>query len=223
MKDLVIKLNEIKNDEDGFAFTIVFLLILPLMLFLIISSPQITRTERATNETLQQALSNAVSDAAHMVDRESQSMGEPRIDYERAYNRFIESLDYNLTLLDGAPGEASSVKGDITYWLLIYNGDDKYKGYKGGKVASYAYYTNENGYSDLIIDNSITGFPQYIDISENGFAGGKGINVSIENPSVVAIITTNINPITQGKGEKVTRWAIAKIIEKNKDELEKGE
>lgn len=217
MKDLAIRLRDIKNDEDGFAITIVFLLILPLMLFFTISSFEITRTERATNETLQQALSNAVNDAAHMIDRESQAMGEPRIDHERAYSQFKESLEHNLTLTDGMAGEASSVKGNITYWLLIYNGDDKYSGYKGGKVASYAYYTNENGHDNLVIDNSITGFPQSLDISKNGFVEHEGIIASIESPSVVAIIRTNINPASQQRGEEVTRWAMAKVIKKERE------
>ncbi len=216
MKDLLIKLRKLNSDEGGFAFTIIFFLLLPVLIFLMVSSAEITRTERATNETLQQALSSAVNDATHMIDRESQAMGEPRIDYERAYNRFIESLEYNLTLLNGDPSEASSITGDITYWLLIYNGDDKYEGYKGGKVASYAYFTNENGSFREEVNNSIIGFPHRLDISENGFIGGSGVNTTLESPSVIAIITTNINSVaSEEKGEKVTRWALAKIVEKD--------
>lgn len=216
MKDPLIKISKFKSDERGFSFAIIFLLILPLLVFLMISSSQITRTKRTTNETLQQALSNAVNDAAHMVDKESQAMGEPRIDYERAYNCFMESLNYNLSLTDGSPGEESSISGDLTYWLLIYNGDDKYKGYKGGKVASYAYFTNENGYYENI-SNGITGFPHNIDISPNGFVSGSGVSTTIDSPSVVAIVTTNISSIIgKENNEKVTRWAMAKIIKKGK-------
>ncbi len=229
MKDLLIKFKKLNNDEKGFVFTVIFLLLLPLLVFLMISSAEITRTERTTNKTLQQALSNAVKDAAHMVDEKSQAMGEPRIDYERAYNRFIESLSYNLNLLllndniggvpviEG-PSDVSSIVGDIKYWLLIYNGDDKYKGYKDGKVASYAYFTNEGGYNEDI-NNSIIGFPKYLDISKDGFVNESDISITLKSPSVVAVITTNINSVVSDKdGKEVTRWALAKIVERDKVE-----
>ena len=224
MKGLLIEFKKMSGNESGFAFTVMFLLLIPVLVFLMISSTEIARTERATNETLQQALSNAVKDAAHMVDEESQAMGEPKIDYEKAYNRFVESLSYNLLLLnndyDGSlniegPSDVSSITGNLKYWLLIYNGDDKYKGYKDGKVVSYAYFTNENDYYEFIIDESETGFPKQLYVTQDGFSDESGISITLKSPSVIAVITTNINPVVSDKeGKKVTRWALARVVQK---------
>lgn len=217
MKNQVFRF--IKN-EKGFAYTAMFLFLLPLILFLSISSTEIKRAERATNETLQQALSHAVNNAAHMVDKESQAMGQPHIDYERAFKTFADTLSYNLTLIDyqtagDTADDASSITKDVTYWLLIYNGDDNFKGYKGGKVASYAYYTNEKGYDECFVDDSVIGFPKDIDISDSGFVKtDRSIQTAIERPSVIGIIQTNVKSITGKKGEDVSRWAKAEIIVK---------
>ena len=153
-----------------------------------------------------------------MVDKESQAMGEPRIDYERAFNTFKEILGDNLLLVDfNTPSEHSSIKGDITYWFLVYNGDDIFKGYDDGKLASYAYFTNENGYDDYLIDNNILGFPRELYISHHGFIkDSNNIFTKLNTPSVTAIIKTRVNEINKIRDEDnyVIRWAKAEIIMK---------
>lgn len=212
MRELICKYKVIKNDDRGFAFTTLFFLLLPFLLAIILNGPQITRTKRVVNETLQEAISYAVVDAAHMVNEESQALGNPLIDYEKAYERFMDSLEHNLSLNKSKPTEISSLEGDLTYWLLIYNGKS-FQGHKGGKVSSYAYYTNESGELRLITDELINGFPKVVNISEDGFVGEAGIKVSMDSPSVVAIVRTNIHSI-MGKGEKVTRWSMGKIVKR---------
>ena len=211
MKDLI----KFINDERGLLGSMMILIMIPILVFLLMSTPSLVRYQRATNTVLQNAIDYAVKDAALMIDEESQAFGEPRIDYKKAKESFLETLTYNLN----AYSEEGSSFEDIEYSLLIYNGDDKYKGYGGGKVASYAFFTN----NDSHITNSIKGFPIELGIIEDGITDNlyeTDIRVEIDNPSVLAVVKGRIVKMIENNNEDevertneiyVTRWSLGEI------------
>lgn len=209
----------IKNQE-GSAYSIVFLAILPLLLFLLISNSEISRIKRVTSTTLENSVEIAVKDATMMVDPESQAYGEPRIVHKKAIERFKKNLQKDLRLnSDLSPTVHSSVE-EVKYWVVIYNGDGKYKGYKvannpDNEVYSYAYYTNENSFETVELDNtSIQGFPLTVGITNDGFSTYITENVlpvNITHPGIVAIVKVKIKPVMAKEGEYATRWAYGRI------------
>lgn len=217
MKDQIIRFI---NDETGAIGTIIILILIPIFVFILISAPSLVRYQRETNTVLQNAVDYAVKDAALIVDKESQAFGEPRIDYQRAKDTFIETLRNNIK----AYAEEGNSFEDIEYSLLIYNGDDKYKGYDGGKVASYAFFTNDDSY----ITNDITGFPKKLGITEKGITDNlyqTDIKVKIDKPTVLAVVRGKIVPIIDDEdrsGETedvyVTRWALGEIRVRKDDD-----
>ncbi|WP_459195609.1 hypothetical protein [Wukongibacter baidiensis] len=212
MRDQITKLIK---EEEGAIGSIIILILIPILVYILISAPNLARYQRATNTVLQNAVDYAVKDAATMVDEESQALGEPRIDYAKAKERFLESLAYNIN----AYSEEGSSFEDVEYSLLIYNGDDKYKGYDGGKIASYAFFTKD----DSVITNSIDGFPVKLGITEDGITDKlyeTDINVSVDRPFVLAVVKARIVSILDKKsnnegndkeGVYVTRWSLGEI------------
>lgn len=209
MKGQIIK--KFINDEEG-LINILFLIILPILIFVFLSAPTLGRYQRSTNTVLQNAIDYSVKDAAAMIDKESQAFGEPRIDYLRAKERFLDTLEYNINAYE----EEGCAFEDIEYSLLIYNGDNKYEGYDGGKISSYAFFNNNEEY----ITDSINGFPIKLGITEDGITddlGDTDIEISADRPFVLAVVRARIVPIVENEededkeSEYVTRWALGEI------------
>lgn len=216
MKNLCRKL---LNDNSGLVISMFLLMLIPLSLILIVSLNEISNTSRVADKTVNYAVANAVKSAAMMVDPQSQAQGNPRIAYERAYNAFIENIKFNLMLDDeGEALSGSSVSGTINYWILIYNGDDHYKGYTNDyKVVSYAYYTTDGGtFNNPRLETpNITGMPKTIYVNENGLTDIEdGKKVILDEPGVIAVIQVEGKPIVVNNSETITRWAYGKIVKK---------
>lgn len=208
------------KDTNGFAITMFLLMLIPLSLVLIISLSEIANTSRVADKTVNYAVANAVKSAAMMVDPESQAQGNPHIAYERAYEEFIKNIRYSLMLDENGNAIAnSSINGTVKYWVLIYNGDDMYKGYtEDYKVASYAYYTSEGGsfISPLSeINDTITDMPKTIYVNNNGLTDiEEGKKVILNEPGIIAVIQAEGKPIVVNKNETITRWAYGKIVKR---------
>lgn len=216
MRELITKL---KNDNNGFALTITILILIPLLIFLKISSLELTREQRAVHVTLQNAIDIAVNEAANMVDEVSQAYGQPLIDYQRAHQQFKNSLYYNIMALEsGQLEEGSSFIEDVTYWLLIYNGTDKFSNMTKGNLASSVFFTNEGGTEFVSTTNEVKDFPKTIAITEYGISdtpAGEEIQVTLTNPSIVGVVRVTIKPVTEQAPQIVTRWALGEIVKIN--------
>ena len=135
------KIKKFHKDTLGGALTVVFLVLLPIFVFGIISNIEIDYLNSITEETLERALIEATKASAAMVDPKSNSQADPRIAYNKARTEFIEILHTNLGLKD----QLTIVKNDVKYWLIVYNGDTKYGDFDDYRVAPYYYCTNESG------------------------------------------------------------------------------
>lgn len=171
----------------------------------------------AADDTLQKAVTESTKNAAMMVDKGSQAKGDPHIAYENSINEFNNDLKYELGLDSSLNGNQDTSIKSLKYWVIIYNGDNKYNGYdSNNKVESYAYYTFDNG-ENVYISNDITGFPKTLYITDNGIMdspGANSIKITVNNPGVIAVVQANVNPVLTNSTNAVTRWAFAKIVKK---------
>lgn len=216
MKNL--KIANLWYSEKGAVLTVVVLILIPLLLATFIFIPELKRTYFASDNKLQNAVSLATKDAANMVDPESQAQGNPHIAYEKARNQLIDKLQYNLALNTDMSGKNVSIFKSLKYWVLIYNGDTQYKGYdENNKVVSYAFYTNQNGAEESVIDNSITGFTQTLYISDTGISDTQTVNsvlVTLTEPGVLTVVQGETKQIFTKETKLTTRWAYANITKK---------
>lgn len=212
--------NNLIKDTKGVAITAFLLLLIPLSLLFTISLNETARFSRVADKTLNYAVIDAVKSAAMMVDPESQAQGNPHIAYERAYDEFINSLFYNLSLNsygEGNTGSSLSSAEGIKFWMLVYNGDDVYHGYtENFKVASYALYTNASGSLTEYITDTIVGFPRTLYVGEDGITENSENNkrVVLNEPGVLAVVQAKGRTVLAEKEETVTRWAYGKIVKK---------
>lgn len=208
--------NRLIKDESGAVFTVLILILIPLLIFIIVGKTEIKRLYIASDNNLQNAVSFATKNATDMVDVESQSQGNPRIAYEKAINEFKNSIVYELGLNNS--DNSTLIMKNMKYWVVIYNGDTTYSGYdENNKVASYAYYTNESGTEVNDIDNTITGFPKTLYITDSGISDTQtsdSVKVTLTAPGVLAVVQGEVNGVYTKNTTTTTRWAYAKIVKK---------
>lgn len=231
MRDRIFRL---VGNRNGYISTALVLIMAPLLLFMIMSSNDVTRVRRVTNTTLSNAVAVAVKDSASMVNSECQAMGKILIDPDRALEQFKDSLLFNLNLTMISEGDIrSSVRDDLKYWLLVYNGEG-HELSNGETVRAFTMFTNTSGWvsdeedeagigvgvgTETSYNNdSITGFPYTIRIDELGIFddGNRGIKVTLEEPSVVAVVRANVTPLIGRDGVNVSRWGYARVITKDR-------
>lgn len=211
------QISKFMHNEDGFAITILTLLIFPVLLVMMVSNTEITRINRTTNRTIQYALDRAVRESASMIDQETQAFASPRIDHTKALERFTATLFYNLKTTDtGAALNASSLDGAVTYWLAIYNGSNDYYGYGDGNIKAYVVYTNVNGFTEKYENSTLLEFPRSFGLSSKGIDPddlSKESVVKIESPSVIAVINVQISSATGlNNPVPITRWSIGRVV-----------
>lgn len=229
MKNHILKLKKLLKDERGATITVLMLVILPMLIIGLVSLTENTNILRGSNTTLQNAVTVISRHSAMMINAESQAKGDPLIAHKKAYDLFLNELNYTL----GADIEGTTLE-NIKYWMLIYNGRYTYKGYSFGdetftsgegdnpydivdeleEVKSFAYYSNVD--SNEITDDHID-FPRTFYVSDSGILDYEvegSVKVTLKHPGVLLVLNADINPLIVNQKENVTRWAYATIIKK---------
>lgn len=187
--------NKLKS-EKGNALTVAFLIILPLIVIFTIASLEHSRAVIGTDLDMQQALNDACRSATLCVDPLSQAYNNPMVDPEKAHEVFKNVLASNLGLNnDLSPQDASLIK-DINYRLVIINGENDY-GILQGKA-----YPSEIEFE--------TTLPYTITQDDLGLE--KEINIELDSPGCIAIVTATLVPILGQQETVAVRWSSAKIL-----------
>lgn len=204
------------KDENGFVYTIMILILLPLLVLLVTSNAEIARVNRSINRMLQTSLDNAVHIAAHMVDEQSQAFANPKIDNIAAIEKFSDVFFSNMSLLETGENQEGSTFENTSIWVLVYNGDDMFTGVGQSEVLPSVLYIHSEGHTTKHINNAHTGFPTTVYVGESGItltpqAGGRVVEIT--SPTVVAVVNTYITSVTgTADPQPVTRWSIARIV-----------
>lgn len=190
------------KSEKGNALTVVFLIILPLIVMFTIASLEHNRAVLGTDLDMQQALNDACRSAALCVDPLSQAHNDPMIIPDAAHLVFRHILQENLGLDDNLnPTEHSSMKSQVNYVLIVYNGQNEYELEEAKKYSSG---TGEKFNGNLPQTFSITSADIKLGESE-------GIKTELDKPGCIAIISADLKPVITGDSSGI-RWSAAKII-----------
>ncbi len=189
--------NRLKS-EKGNALTVAFLIILPLIVIFTIASLEHNRAVIGTDLDMQQALNDTCRSAALCVDPLSQAYNNPMLEPDKAHAVFKRVLSSNLGLNDDlSPKDTSSIK-DINYRLFIVNGENDY-GILQGKMYPYP--------AEMEFETSLP-----YTITQDDLGIEEEINIKLDSPGCIAIVTATLEPILGQQETTATRWSSAKIL-----------
>jgi hypothetical protein len=184
------------RSEKGNALTVAFLIILPLIVIFTIASLDHATAVFKADLDIQQALNDACRSAALCVDPLSQAYNNPMLEPDKAHEVFKKVLASNLGLNEDLTlNDTSSIK-DINYRLFIVNGENDY-GILQGKM-----YPSEMEFE--------TSLPYTITQDDLGIE--EEINIKLDSPGCIAIVTATLEPILGQQETTATRWSSAKIL-----------
>lgn len=202
-------LRKLKNDRRGVAL-VFFLVLVPLLLAVMIYAVNYIQATTESDIDVQRGLEQAVKAATAMVTQESQAVGRPKINTERAHAAFKVVLAANLGLDANTlqPLEGSAMKGVPNYVLVVYNGSDEFPG--ALKARKYRYWNGVLTETDL----AASGFPYKFGVtSTDVLPGGGGVyNVTLDMPGTVAVVNTSVRKILGRDAISPVRYAAAKIV-----------
>lgn len=230
-KKVIHKLKTFIYDTSGGVVSILFLILLPLLLFMSISRTEQTRILRATNVTLENAIEESARQAAMMVDPESQAKGNPLIAYNRAIPMLEEYLKTYLGLDDNFTSNGTTSINHISYQAVIYNGateltgyeyEDYFNDYYEDNQVAYLVEVSSDGGMNVIENTGETEFvPKTYYISDDygitEYPTSNSIKVTMDKPGILLWVKAHINPViidSEKYQEVATRYAYAKIVKR---------
>lgn len=202
----------ILRDERGVA-TLLMLIVVPVLLMVLVAVIVQTQVVTGSDIDLQRGLENAVRAAAMQVTEDSQAAGTPKIHAARAHAAFRKKLASCLGLDEASltPLPGALYKTAPGYVLAIYNGDGRFA--SSGCPAGYRF--SFTGGVPAGGEFAGAGFPCDFGVTEsNIFPGGGGvINVSLDSPGCVAVVSAELTEIA-GSSDSLTtaRWAAARVV-----------
>ncbi|NSW83991.1 MAG: hypothetical protein HPY90_12100 [Syntrophothermus sp.] len=198
-----------RDNEQGFI-SVLLLILIPLFIFSISATMNITNAVTAASVDLQEAVAVAAKAGAMQVDTTAQAKGLIRLRSDRAHDQFRKTLAGNLglneTTLQPVGGQFA---GTPKYWLLVYNG---YSDYSPDAMPARLYYFN--GTTVTASDLSYGGFPYTFSVSQSGITVGAGgaYTVEMTTPGVVAVVEIEATRLTGEKQIIAQRWAAARVV-----------
>lgn len=199
------------RDQRGFA-VIWLLIFLPLLLSAAVFMVDYAQGITESDVDVQRGLEQATKAAAMMVTADSQAAGRPKINTARALVAFNKELAANLGLDVNtlAPLAGSAMKAKPDYVLVVYNGDSSYAA--GGAEPAWKYTFN----SGVLSGGPVVayGFPYRFGVTANDVlpGGGGTINVTLDMPGCVAVVSTKVVNIIGKTPLAPVRYAATKIV-----------
>jgi len=203
------------SDERGFYALLWVLIAAPLLLTALVSASGVYTSVYTADVDAQEALAFAVKAAAMQVLPAAQAAGDRHIYPPGAHAAFRAALAANMGLdpsslqpLNGSP-YASAPK----YWLVVYNGSDKYSAQ--GALGARMYTFDGEAVTESAFPYS--GFPAYFAVSDSGVASGSGgtRTVKLETQGAVALIEATAKRVLGQGTITLKRWAAARVVDAN--------
>lgn len=180
------------KDQRGAAITILVLLLIPFLLVGIFATTDFSKTVHDYDVNLQVGVSEAVRNAAFMVNKNSLALGKPTINPTEAHKAF-EKILFSRT-------PESQIEN---YTFVVYNGYGK-----GGKS-----YTYRKGSINPIENNIGEENDAVFSITTNNVFYGTGENsVTLKEPGCIAVVELKASGFIEKEKESGYRWAASTII-----------
>lgn len=204
-------MKKFKEDQNGAAIAIFFIILIPLMFVALVGIVTFTNAVTNSDVTVQESIATSAKSAAMAMNTTAQADGIIRVNTEKAHNNFKQSLCETLGLKNDLTPDTEVFPSKPEYWLLVYNGYNDYTDYH----SAHLYYYNG---TNLIESNlATTGFPATFSISETGIVAGAGgdYEVTLETPGVVSVVKIASSNIVNKSSSTIIRWASARIVGQN--------
>lgn len=204
MKELTHRTKAVLNNQQGFAVTLLFLIVLPVIFFALISTLEITNVIQAGDMDLQEGMVLAVKASAEQVDMGLHSQGIFQISPDRAANTYRKILACNMGLDESLSPLTEQYSSTPRYCLLVYNGTN------AGPTANKKY--KFNGTTTTSSGFIQTGFPQSFMINGLDVVVGAGDNsITLTEPGVIVVTEIDQKDLLVDSSRTLTRWAAARI------------
>lgn len=205
MKELIRRTRSILNNQQGFAIVLLFLILLPVIIFTCISAIEMTNVVQTGDMDLQEGIVLATKAAAERVNMPLHAQGIFQISPDEAESSYREVLARNIGLDENILVPTTKAYSSAPkYCLLVYNGTST------GATANKKF--NFNGTNTTSTVFSQTGFPKTFII--NGLdivvGSGKG-SITLTEPGVIAVVEIDQKDLLAENDCTLTRWAAARI------------
>ena len=197
------------QNQQCFAEVLIFIILLPVLFFICISSFDMTQMIQSGDMDLQEGLVQAVKGAAGRVDLYSQAIGAKQIIPDDAHASFRSMLVKNIGLdsVTLAP-LTKSYSAAPSYCMLVYNGTTS------GAQANKKHFFNGTSVSQSALIAS--GFPKAFVISGTDIIVGSGTgSITLEETGVIAVINIAQKDLLNNSDRTLSRWAAARIKTSN--------
>lgn len=212
MKGCLLEIRKTLEDERGFYGVIFTLVAVPVLLAALVSASGMFSSVYTSDVDAQEALAFAVKAAAMQVLPAAQAAGDRHISSAGAHGAFRAALAANMGLdpsnlqpLAGSP-YASAPK----YWLVVYNGDDRYA--SQGALGARLYQFNGSAVTESAFPYA--GFPARFAISDSGIVSGSGgtRTVKLDTQGAVALVEVSARRVLGTDPITLRRWAAARVV-----------
>lgn len=182
------------KDQQGAVITVFILLIIPLLLVGLFATNNFSKTVHDYDVSLQNGVSEAVRNAAFMVNKNTLALGKPTINPKEAHNAFKKVLFSH-----------TPEKQVESYTFVVYNGYGD-----GGEV-----YIFRKGSTDPVTSTIGAGYSAVFTVTTNDVVIGNGANaVTMTEPGCIAVV--GLKPDNFLKNDEDAdpgyRWAASTIV-----------
>lgn len=195
--------------NQGFAVTLLFLILIPVIFFAFISIMEITNVVQAGDMDMQEGMVLATKASAEQVDMTYHSRNMFFVNPAQAINIYQKMIAYNLGLDEAtlAPITDQYISPP-RFCLLVYNGADT------GAIANKKYQFDGTDLTDSLFEQ--VGFPKTFIIQDLDILVGAGEDsITLNEPGVIAVMQIDQKNLLGDGNRTITRWAAAVIKTRN--------
>lgn len=205
MNALILKSKAIMQNQQGFAITLLFLILLPVIFFSAISAIEMTNMVQAGDMDIQEGMVVATKAAAERVDMGLHAQGIFQVNPDSAIDTYRKTIARNIGLNENTLVPLTkNYKSAPKFCMLVYNGTTT------GATANKKYVFN--GTTTTSSSFAQTGFPKTFII--NGLdvviGSGKG-SITLTEPGVIVIMQIEQKNLLDDTDRTLSRWAAARI------------
>lgn len=203
---MIRKTKTILNNQQGYAITLLFLILIPVIFFACISALEVTNVVQSGDMDMQEGMVLAVKASAEQVDMDLHSQGIFQISPDRAVDTFRKILANNMGLDETLSPITEQYSSAPRYCLLVYNGTIN------GATANKKYNFDGSVTSSSIFNQ--TGFPKTFVIQGMDILVGAGDNsITLTEPGIIVVMEIDQKNLLTNDDRTLTRWAAARIKE----------
>lgn len=183
---------DILKDERGISVTIFTMFIAVLMMVLIYTSVDFSKTVQDHDVNLQIGVEEAVRNASFMVMKDSLALGKPILDHQKAHEAFLRILEKRIH-----HGEI------VNYIFVVYN-----HGY-GNTGEVYKYNKDIAGFSNYSTFSEEE-HQFFVSVDDINLTDGE-VSTTLDRPGCIALVELKTSDYAKSKEETGFRWAVSSL------------